>query len=95
MSSPTKRRVVRRGMGTGASAFILILLLVAWWGVLTLLFSTMFENYIYRVTHPFDSGFNKGPWGFLFLYAILSLPMLRVHPWVMKWVEGGADRTSR
>ena len=95
MKSSSRKRASRRSVWTGLSALLLVVLLTTWWIGLTLLFSLVFENYLDRVTHPFSSGFNKGPWGFLFLYAILSLPLLRVHSWLMRWIEAGSARGSR
>ena len=102
-SMKRKRRHTARGIW--GSALLLIGLLVAWCSVLTLCFIVLFDNFLYRVSHPFDSGFSKGPWGFLLIYVLLCIPVFPLYNWVerdLRWrrlqrykQQARADRRTR
>ena len=91
MTRPRQRKRSARGR-FWISATTFLLLLAVWWVLLTFVFAALFEDFLYRVTHPFDSGWAKGPWGFLFLYLLLSLPVPWLHPRFERWVLGGGSR---
>ena len=69
------QRSYAKPRSTWSSVLLLVTLLLAWCGVLTLVFMVVFDNFLFRVTHPHASGWFRGPWGFLLLYAMLCLPV--------------------
>ncbi len=84
-SSMTQHR--RRGRiplpkGFWHSVTLFLGVLGVWLFMLTLLFIVLFDNFIFRLTHPFVSGWVKGPWGFVFIYGILSIPVFPIYNWM-------------
>ena len=64
-------------------------LLIFWCGGLTLVFMALFENFLWRLTHPFESGWGwYGSWGFALLYALLSIPVFPLYSRLDDWLEG-------
>ena len=83
-----------RPRSTGESIALFFGLLAAWCGGVTLVFMAIFDNFWWRLTHPLESGWHKGSWGFVFLYALLSIPVFPLYSRLDDWLEarrrGGA-----
>ena len=63
-------------------------LLILWCAGLTLAFMAIFDNFWWRLTHPLDPGWGwYGSWGFVLLYALLSLPVFPIFRRLDDWLE--------
>ena len=94
MREPLEIRKRRRRREARASIGLFLVILAGWLGVLTVVFAGLFDDFFYRLTHPFDSGWAKGPWGFLFIYMILTLPVVPLHRW-LRGPESEAKERAR
>ncbi len=81
------RRRVPEARTTLESMVMFFGLLLLWCSGLALLFMAVFDDFLWRLTHPLQSGWTKGSWGFLFLYALLSIPVFPIYTRLDDWWE--------
>ena len=95
MNKGERSRRFPNSRSLGSSCLLLLGLAILWNGMLTLLFMGMFDNFIYRLFHPFESRWVKGPWGFIFIYGLLCIPIIPIYNKLDGWIESKRRRRFR